>query len=533
MRAALARHDALLRRAMRGHGGHVVKPTGDGLHAAFARAPDALGAALAAQRALAAEPWGLPTPLRARLGLHTGAAEERDGDYFGPAVNRAARVMQAGHGGQVLLSAVTAGLVRGELPAGAGLRDLGEHRLKDLLEPEGLVQLLAPGLPEHFPAPRTLGTHPNNLPLQLTSFVGRARALAAVHDLLGRARLLTLTGAGGCGKTRLALQAAAEAVDAHPDGVWFVDLAPLADAALLPAAVLAALGLQETPGRPAMAALVEHLRLRGLLLVVDNCEHLVDACARLVDALLRACPRLAVLATSREMLSVPGEAAWRVPSLALPDAWAPTPAADDLARYEAIALFVERARLVQSDFVLAAANADAVRQVCGRLDGIPLALELAAARVRVLPVEQIAARLDDRFRLLTGGSRTALRRQQTLKALVDWSYDLLSGAERAVLRRLAVFSGGWALGAGEAVCADDPGAGPSDAVADVDRAEVLDVLTALVDKSLVQAEPRAGEERYRLLETIRQYAEDKLLDAGEAAAVRARHRDWCLALAER
>jgi non-specific serine/threonine protein kinase len=373
------------------------------------------------------------------------------------------------------------------------------------------------------PAEHAAGAGPrHNLPAQLTSFVGRARELDAVRTLLAAARLVTLTGTGGVGKTRLGLQAAAEVAQAYPDGACFVDLAPLPDAALLPGAVLAALGLQETPGRPVLAALVEHLRGRGLLLVLDNCEHLVDACARVVDTLLRGCPRLTVLVTSREMLSVPGEAAWRVPSLSLPDA--PDAASvDSLGRSEAVHLFVERARLVQPDFALTAANAAAVLQVCQRLDGIPLALELAAARVRVLPGEQVAARLDDRFRLLTGGSRTALRRQQTLKALVDWSHDLLSGAERAVLRRLAVFSGGWTLDAAEAVCSGDG----------IEPTEILDVLTALVDKSLVQAEAHEGDERYRLLETIRQYAEDKLLDAGEAAAVRARHRDLYLALAER
>src|SRR5262245_48864479 len=290
MRAALARHDALLRRAVSDHGGHLVKATGDGLHAAFARAPDALAAALAAQRALLSEAWDLPTPLRARMGLHSGACDERDGDYFGPAVNRAARVMQAGHGGQVLLSLATAALVRGELPAGAGLRDLGEHRLKDLLEPERLLQLLAPGLPSDFPPPRALGGRRHNLPVQLTSLVGRERELAEVGELVGRARLVTLTGAGGAGKTRLALQAAADRLEDYPDGAWFVDLAPVADAALVPRAAIGALGAREVPGQAAAETLVEYLRARALLLVLDNCEHLGAACAALTDAPLRACP---------------------------------------------------------------------------------------------------------------------------------------------------------------------------------------------------------------------------------------------------
>src|SRR5262245_59126848 len=307
MRAALARHDALLRRAVSEHGGHVVKATGDGLHAAFARAPDALGAALAAQRALAAEDWDLPTPLRARMGLHTGAAEEREGDYFGPAVNRAARVMQAGHGGQVLLSQVTAGLVRGALPAGSGLRDLGEHRLRDLLEPERLFQLLAPGLSDGFPPPRTLGAHPHNLPLQVTSFVGREADVAAVRRLLGTTRLLTLTGTGGCGKTRLALHVGADLVEEYPDGVWFVDLAPIADPALVPQATAAAMGLREAAGRPIAETLLEHARARRSLVLLDNCEHLIEASARLADALIRACPGVRILATGREALGIAGE----------------------------------------------------------------------------------------------------------------------------------------------------------------------------------------------------------------------------------
>ena len=336
--------------------------------------------------------------------------------------------------------------------------------------------------------------------------------------------MLTLTGAGGCGKTRLGLQVAADLIEAYPDGVWFVDLAPLADEALVPQAALGALGAPAAPGRPPLAVLTEALRRATSLLVLDNCEHLVRACARLVDAVLRGCPRVTVLATSRELLGIAGEAAWRVPSLAAPDP-ARLPSVEHLAGYEAVRLFAERAALGRPGFAVTAENAPAVAQICARLDGLPLALELAAARVRVLAPEQIAARLDDRFRLLTGGSRTALRRQQTLRAAVDWSHDLLPEAERALLRRLAVFAGGWTLDAAEAV---GVGAG-------VEAEEVLDVLTQLVDKSLVVAEAPAGrgEARYRLLETVRQYAEEKLLDAGEAAAVRARHRDWFLAWAER
>ena len=386
----------------------------------------------------------------------------------------------------------------------------------------------------------------HNLPVQLTGFVGRGRELAVVAALLGgepgtpwvRPRLVTLTGTGGCGKTRLALEAAADALDRFPDGVWLVELAPLADAERVPAAVAAGLGLALEPGLLPTAQLLEWLRPKRTLLVLDNCEHLLDACARLADGLLRSCPRVQVLATSREALGVAGETAWRVPSLALPDADLARPltrqelgpaAAARLARLaqgEAVRLFVERAVAVAPEFVLTPENAPAVAQVCRRLDGVPLALELAAARVPVLAVEQLAARLDDAFRLLTGGSRTALPRQQTLRATLDWSHALLSGPERAVLRRAAVFVGGFTLEAAEAVCAA-PGVAP-----EVEAGEVLDLVGRLVAKSLVQAETRGAVARYRLLETIRLYGRERLVAAGEAAAARDRHLAWCLHLVE-
>ena len=434
----------------------------------------------------------------------------------------------------MVLSEATVGLVRDALPARAGLLDLGAYRLEDLQHPERVFQLTAPGLPGEFPALRTLDALPHNLPLQVTSFVGRERELAEAARLLATTRLLTLTGTGGTGKTRLALQAAAEAIEGYPDGAWFVDLAPLAAGALVPDAALAAVGAPgrgDGPGAPEApeapeARLVAHLRPWRALLLLDNCEHLLEAAARLADAVLRGCPGVRVLATSRELLGVAGETAWRVPSLGLPDPDA-APGAAALEASGAGRLFLDRARAAQPAFALTDANAPAVAEVCRRLDGIPLALELAAARVRVLTPEQLAARLGDRFRLLTGGGRTALRRQQTLQATVDWSHDLLSEEERALFRRLAVFpggaTGGFPLEAAEAVGAD----GAGDPVAEVD---VLDLLTGLVDKSLVLAEARGAEERYRLLETLRQYAEERLLQAGEAAAARDRHATWCLAL---
>jgi predicted ATPase/class 3 adenylate cyclase len=519
MRVALARHDMLVRAAIVEHHGHVVKTMGDAFHAAFSRAPDAVAAALDAQRRLQAEPWGVAGPVRVRMALHTGAAEERDGDYYGPTLNRAARLMSAGHGGQVLLSQATSELIRDGPPEGTSLRDLGEYRLKDLSRPEHVFQLISPDLPTEFPPLRSLDSLPNNLPRYLTSFVGREREIAEVGRLLAATSLLTLVGTGGAGKTRLALQVAAGLLETYPDGVWLVELAALADPSLVQQAVASALGLREATGRPPIAVLSDHLQHRQVLLVLDNCEHLVLACADLVDALLRACPELRVMATSREALGIAGETTWRVPSLLLPDP-RHTPTADSLMAYAAVRLFIDRAVAASSGFAVTNENAPSIAQICQRLDGIPLAIELAAVRVKVLSAEQIAARLDDRFRLLTAGSRTALPRQQTLRALIDWSYDLLSEKERTLLGRLSVFAGGWDLDATEHV-------GTSD---DLDAYDVLDLLAQLVDKSLVLADERAGAARYRLLETIRQYGAERLRAAGEEAVLRRRHRDWVLDL---
>ncbi|MDQ2808275.1 MAG: tetratricopeptide repeat protein [Chloroflexota bacterium] len=526
MAVALARHDAILRAAIEGHGGTVFKTGGDAFYAAFATATDGVTAALAAQRALVAEAWGATGPLRVRMGLHTGLATIREGDYLGPTLNRVARIMAAGHGGQVLLSLSTQQAVRGALPPGVGLRDLGEQRLKDLIRPERVFQLVSAHLPATFPPLRSLEAFAHNLPLQLTSFVGRDRELAEVQRLLGTTRLLTLIGPGGTGKTRLSLQVAADLIDSCPDGVWLVELAALTNPALVAMGVAAAIGVREDPGVPLLTTLTRSLRGKNLLLLLDNCEHLIAACAELAETLLRTCPAVRILASSREALGIAGETTLRVPSLALPPpgtgALPTQPPGGFLLRYEAVRLFVERAQAVQAAFRLTPANAPAVLQICRRLDGIPLALELAAARVRLLPVEGIAARLDDRFRLLTGGSRTALPRQQTLRALIDWSYDLLGPQERVLLHRLAVFAGGWTLEAAEVVCA---GGG-------LDSYEVLDNLQQLVNKSLVLVEEQDDQVRYHYQETIRQYARERLLETGEIAAVRSRHRDWYVRLAE-
>jgi predicted ATPase/class 3 adenylate cyclase len=525
MRLALARHDALLRAAIETNNGHVFKTMGDAFCAAFGTAAEALDAALAAQlNLLKATPsaTGLPAALKVRMALHTGAADLHAGDYFGPTLNRVARLLAMGYGGQILLSEAAQTLVRDDLPPGARLKELGVHRLRDLQRAEQVFQLLHPELPADFPALRSLDALPNNLPQQVTSFIGRERELAQVQALLTKSRLLTLTGSGGCGKTRLALQVAAEVLEDYPDGVWLVELASLAEASLVPPSAAGVLGVKEEPGRPLLQTLVEALKAKRLLLLLDNCEHLLAACAQLADALLRQCPRVLILVTSREGLGIAGETTYGVPSLSLPDPSLP-PSPESLAQCEAVRLFSERAGQVQTSFAVTNENARAVASVCHRLDGIPLAIELAAARVKALPVEKLNERLDDRFRLLTGGSRTALPRQQTLRALIDWSYDLLSELERVLLRRLSVFAGGWTLEAAEAACTREG----------VEEWEVLDLLTSLVEKSLVLYEERGGEGRYRLLETVRQYARDRLLESGDVATVRARHRDWFLRLAER
>jgi predicted ATPase len=507
-RDALAAHDAVLRSAIEAHGGWLFKHTGDGVIAAFSSARNAVDAAVEAQR-------GLKLPVR--MGLATGEAELRDGDYFGPTLNRASRMEAAGHGGQVLVATSTAGLVDG-----VDLLDLGEHRLRDLSTPQRVYQVRATGLRETFPPIRTLDSHPNNLQSQLTSFVGREREIREISAVLATSRLVTLAGSGGTGKTRLALQVAAEMLAEFPDGVWVVELAALTDAEGVPGAVGTALGLQDDPLRDPRDVLVGYLRDRQLLLLLDNCEHLISVCASLADALLRSSPGLRILATSREALGVAGETTIRVPSLSLPAVTTEPFAAVALSQYEAVRLFVDRAWAADARFALTDSNATAIAQVCFRLDGLPLAIELAAARASALSVDQIAAHLDDRFRLLTGGSRTALPRQQTLRAAVDWSYQLLTEGERAILRRLSVFAGGWSLEAAEAVCSGEQ----------IERGDVLDLLARLVDRSLVVFDPEP-EPRYRLLETVRQFAREKLLDSGEIEAARDAHLGWYVEFAER
>jgi len=528
MAAALRRHDDLIRAEIEEAGGYVFKTVGDAFCAAFWTAEAAVASALSAQRALSSEDWATHRPLRVRMGLHTGVCEERDGDYFGPVVNRVARLEAVAHGGQIVLSGTTAEIVSQSLSNDAALRDLGYHRLKDLGKPEHVFQLEAPFLEAEFPPLASLDNPelPNNLPSVVNALVGRERELSAVRVLVGSARLVTLTGAGGSGKTRLALQVAAELLDTTSDGVWFVDLAPVTDGTQIPAVVAAVLGLPDQCGPDLSEVVVDALGHQDTLILLDNCEHLVDAAAKFCEQVIRHCPRVRILATSREPLGIDGERVYRVPSLSLPPADAESTA--DLARSDAVRLFAERARLHDPGFRLDQQSAALVATLCRRLDGIPLALELAAARLSSMSLRQITERLDQRFRLLTGGSRNAMPRQQTLQATVDWSFGLLTPAERKLLSRLSVFAGGFDLQAAEAVCIS-ASAGATDTL------DVLDRLGSLVDKSLVIADRTPESVRYRLLETIRQYSAQELVRTagdGEIQRVRDLHAAYFLMLAQ-
>src|SRR5215218_1842439 len=496
IQAALARHDQILRRAIEERGGYVFKTVGDAFCCAFLTAPDALEAALDAQRLLLKERWDESTPLRVRMALHMGAAEERDEDYFGPPVNRVARLLSAAHGGQVLLSLPTHEMVRDQLPAGMSLAELGEHRLKDLFGPERVFQLVSPDLPSEFPPLRTLDTYRNNLPLQPTPLVGREKEVAEVCDLVrsDETRLLTLTGPGGIGKTRLALQAAADLLDVFSDGTFFTPLATLSEAALFVPAVAETVGVRETAEQPLAESLKEYLHQRRLLLLLDNFEQVLGA-APDVTELLAVAPGLKVLATSRTPLRLYGEHVYPVPPLTLPDLKRPPPL-ERLTQYEAVGLFVERARALKPDFKVTNDSAPAVAEICVRLDGLPLAIELAAARITMLPPKAMLQRLTSRLKLLTGGARDLPVRQRTLRGAIEWSHTLLGDGEKTLFARMAVFSGGRTLEAVEAVC-DAQGDLPVDS---------FEGVSSLLDKSLLrQEEGPEGEPRFVMLETIHEY----------------------------
>ncbi|BBX73087.1 LuxR family transcriptional regulator [Mycobacterium shinjukuense] len=504
MAAALARLNQTVTETIEAH--HGVRPLeqgeGDSFVAAFARASDAVACALALQRAS-------PAPIRLRIGVHTGEIQLRDeANYAGPTINRAARLRDLAHGGQTVLSGVTELLVIDHLPDGVWLTELGSYPLRDLPRPERVVQLCHPALRNEFPPLRVRNTVVlHNLPAQLTSFVGRRSELAQLRRIATSNRLVTLTGTGGAGKTRLSVEVAAALNTEFADGVWFIGLAPITDPVAVTVTVARALDLPDQPGRSPMDTLRHFIGEKRILLLLNNCEHLLDACRSLVVELLKACPRLTILATSREPLGVPGELTWRVPSLSITD--------------EAVELFAERARHVRPEFVVDEDNIALVEEICQRLDGMPLAIELAAARVRALSLPQIVDSLHDRFHLLTGGARTAVPRQQTLRASMDWSHALLTEPEQVLFRRLAVFAGGFDLDAAQTVGAAN----------DVQRYQLLDQLSLLVDKSLVAADDTGQGMRYRMLETVRQYAQERLDESGEADQVRARHRDHFAAAA--
>ncbi|MBW3587959.1 MAG: tetratricopeptide repeat protein [Actinobacteria bacterium] len=520
-------HHKVLRRAFEKHGGVEFESEGDAFFVAFSRAGLAVAAALAAQL----EMHQVQPEVKVRMGIHTGHASVSTTGYIGLSLHQTARIAAAGHGGQVLVSEATRPLVgEADLPMDAGFLDLGQHRFKDLSAPLRIYQLTHPGLPDDFPPIRSLEARAHNLPIQLTSLVGRDEEIEEISRLLDANRLVTLAGAAGCGKTRLALHVAAELLDRYPDGVWLAELSQSSDPQDVPMKAAEAVGLRFDPGPQTEAnqtpdvteSLQRYLEPKRLLLVLDNCEHLLTACAGLAHALLQTCPGVKVLTTSREALGVAGESSLRVPSLSVPDP-SRVPPLEELTDYEAVRLFVERAALAEPGFGLTEDTSEAVVQICHRLDGMPLGIELAAAKVRMLTPQQIADRLDEMFRILTGGGRVALERQQTLRAAVDWSYRLLAEPEKLLLQRLSVFVGGFDLEAAEEVCSGDG----------IEGDQVLDLLTHLVDASFVVRLIHRGKSRYRLLETIRQYAREKLFDSESSSAIRNRHRDFYLGVAVR
>ncbi len=507
MQEAVAAHDSVMREAASRHGGEVFKTAGDAFFVSFRRPSEAAMAACEAQVALAAQAWPEIGPLKVRAAIHVGTAEQRGGDYFGPALNRCARLLALAHGGQVLVTASVAELLASEREVRAPLRRLGDYPLDDPGQMVGICQIVIDGLPQDFPPlrsspPARREVESDNLPKRLPSLVGREADLEALEALLARADLVTLTGPGGVGKTRLAVEVAKHTVGQYEEGVWLIELAPVTEGAQVPAAVARAMAIELPAGRDPLEALIDRLRLRRCLIVLDNCEHVIDAAAAFAEAILEASSGIKLLASSQEPLGVEGEQVYRLRSLA---------------EVDAATLFAERACSAEAGFAVRPQDEAAVAAICTRLDGIPLAIEMAAARAPSLGVEGVLERLDDRFRLLTGGRRTALPRQRTLAATLDWSHGLLSERDAAVFRRLGGFSGGFTLEAASKVACGE----------DLDALDVVDAISSLVAKSLVATDPGAERPRYRLLETTRAYALEKLDAAGETHDIQRRHAEWC------
>jgi predicted ATPase/class 3 adenylate cyclase len=516
----LLAHHTILRRALAAHGGHELRTEGDSFFIVFGSALDACAGAAAAQRALAEHSWSDGAPVRVRIGIHTGEATLVGTEYLGLDVHRAARVASAAHGGQVLISETTRTLVDHGLPPGLGIKDLGIHRLKDLARPERLFQLTIEGLPADFPALRTLEAIPNNLPTQLTSFIGRDDQVRDVKQLLTRARLLTLTGPGGTGKTRLSLQIAADVLHQYPDGVYFVALSAVQDPELVPSAIAQALALSTTGSRRPMDALLEHLKDKRMLLVLDNFEQLLPA-APMATQLLESSPGLRILVSSRAVLRVYGEQEFPVPPLALPDPKS-HPGLSALSQFEGVRLFIERAVSVKPNFQATNENAPAIAGICERVDGLPLAIELAAARIKLFSPQALLTRLEKSFSALGSGARDLPGRQQTLRSAIQWSYDLLDGGERRLVNRFSVFARGGSFEQAEAVC------GPAEEVG----GDVLDALDRLADQSLLRRLPDFDQPRFLMLQTIREFAADQLEASGEAATIKTRHLEAFLELAK-
>ncbi|MGZ3551993.1 MAG: adenylate/guanylate cyclase domain-containing protein [Vulcanimicrobiaceae bacterium] len=514
MAAAVRRHDELMNAAIAASRGRVFKTMGDQFCAAFSTVSSAIAAAVQAQRSLAAEDWTAVGGLDVRMAIHAGSVEERDGDYFGRALNKVARLLGIGHGGQVLLSGAAADLISGDLPADVQLAHAGQHRLKDLEGVEHVYQLLAPDLRDDFPPLRSLEEFPNNLPLQLTSFIGRQDDLKRLRKHLETTRLLSLVGTGGVGKTRLTLRLAAESLNRFPDGVWLVDLSLIANADAVAAEAASILSVRASATQSVTESITAAIRDKRMLLILDGCERVLAPIAALVDAILHSCPNASIVVTSRQALDVGGEIVYNVGTLAVPPEG--TECATPALGYSAVKLFVDRSSAASSRFRLTDENAAIVAHVCRRLDGIPLALELAAAKTAVLSLKQLSEKLDERFRLLSQTTSNRLPRQQTLRALIDWSFDLLSERERALFRRLSVFAGGWTLQAAAAVCTDE----------EIDEWEVFELLSALVAKSLVAVEPCGDDQRYRMLDSIREYSLERLAEANEAGNIYGKHAKY-------